>query len=64
MPFGFVFAPRVEKGSNSGTLYIVPAEVLERRDVSAWHFDLKQWGDKQNGYSQYWFYVTEAEPWP
>jgi hypothetical protein len=63
LPFGFVFAPRVEKGSISASLYIVPAEVVERREVSAWHFDLKQWGDTRTGYGNYWFYVTKAEPW-
>jgi hypothetical protein len=63
LPFGFVFAPRLEKGSNSAPLYIVPAEVVERREVAAWHFDLKQWGDKQNGYGD-WFYVTTAKPLP
>jgi hypothetical protein len=64
LPFGFVFAPRVEKGSISAPLYIVPAEVVERRDVSAWHFELKPWGEKQNGGGGYWFYVTKAEPRP
>jgi hypothetical protein len=62
MPFGFVFAPRVEKSAASGSLYIVPPEVLERREVPAWHFDLKPWGDR-HGYGEYWFYVTKAEPW-
>jgi hypothetical protein len=63
LPFGFVFAPRVEKGSISASLYIVPAEVVERREVSAWHFDLKHWGDNHTGYGDYWLYVTKAEPW-
>ncbi|OSI90187.1 hypothetical protein [Bradyrhizobium canariense] len=64
LPFGFVFAPRVEKGgSNLGVLYIVPPEVMERREVPAWHFNLKRWGDKNNGAGDYWFYVTKAEPW-
>jgi hypothetical protein len=64
LPFGFVFAPRLEKGSVSASLYIVPPEVLERRDVPAWHFDLKRWGYKPGRYGEYWFYVTKAEPWP
>ena len=72
LPFGFVFAPRVEKGSNSGLLYIVPAEVVEYREVPAWHFDLKRWGetqnlkpwfDKQDDYDDYWIFVTKAKPW-
>jgi hypothetical protein len=64
LPFGFVFAPRVEKGGASVYQYIVPPQVLERRDVPAWHFDLKRWGYKPGGYGEYWFYVTKAEPWP
>jgi hypothetical protein len=44
LPFGFVFAPRMERGVDSTALYIVPPEVLERRDVQAWRFDLKRWG--------------------
>jgi hypothetical protein len=64
LPFGFVFAPRVEKGSSSTYQYIVPPEVVQRREVPAWHFDLKRWGDKPDGYSEYWFYVTKAAPWP
>jgi hypothetical protein len=64
LPFGFVFAPRAEKRVESGHLYIVPAEVLERRDVRAWHFHLKKWGDLYNVYNfEYWQYVTMAEPW-
>jgi hypothetical protein len=42
----------------------VPAEVVERHDVQAWHFDLKRWGYRPDGYGEYWFYVTKAEPWP
>ena len=64
LPFGFVFAPHLENGSVSAALYIVPPEVLERRNVQAWHFDLKRWGNKPGGYGEYWFYVTKAEPWP
>jgi hypothetical protein len=63
LPFGFVFAPRLEKGSTSRFQYIVPAEVVERRDIPAWHFQLERWGYKPNGYGEYWFYVTKAEPW-
>jgi hypothetical protein len=63
LPFAFVFAPRLEKGSGSGSLYIVPPEVVERQDVPAWHFDLKRWGYRPGGHGEYWFYVTKAEPW-
>jgi hypothetical protein len=62
LPFGFVFAPRLEKGTFSANQFIVPADVIERRDVSAWHFQLKRWEYKPNGYGEFWFYVTKAEP--
>jgi hypothetical protein len=62
LPFGFVFAPRLETGGSSGSLYIVPPEVVEHRDVAAWHFKLKRWGYRPGG--EFWFYVTKAEPWP
>jgi hypothetical protein len=62
LPFGFVFAPRLEKGVVSRFQYIVPAEVVERRDVPAWHFHLNRWGYKPDVRVQYWFYVTKAEP--
>jgi hypothetical protein len=61
LPFGFVFAPRLEKGVSSITDFIVPAEVLERHAVSKWRFQLMHWGEKP---SNLWFYVTKAEPWP
>jgi hypothetical protein len=64
LPFGLVFAPRLEKGSVSAFLYIVPPEVVEHREVPSWHFNLKRWGYKPGGYGEYWFYVTKAEPWP
>jgi hypothetical protein len=64
LPFAFVFAPRLEKDARTVFLYIVPPEVVERRDVPAWHFNLKRWGYKPGGYGEYWFYVTKAEPWP
>jgi hypothetical protein len=61
LPFGFVFAPRLEKGASSYSEFIVPAEVLERHTVPRWRFQLMRWGDKPGGL---WFYVTKAEPWP
>jgi hypothetical protein len=64
LPFGFVFAPRLATDSSSGFLFIVPAEVVERRDVPTWHFDLQRWGYKPHAQVEYWSYVTKAEPWP
>lgn len=57
LPFGFVFTPRLEKNVASAYQYIVPAEVVERPDVSAWRFKLVPWQGR------YWFYVSKAEPW-
>jgi len=61
LPFGFVFAPRLERDYPSYHQYIVPPEVFERHNVAAWHFELKQWQKKPTGFP-YWFYVTKAEP--
>ena len=61
LPFGFVFAPRMEKGVQSVIHFIVPAEVLERADVKSWRFHLLRLGYTPNfTYG----YVTKAEPWP
>ena len=78
LPFGFVFAPRLEKGALSFNQFIVPADVIERRDIPAWHFLLQPWrhkldasrnlpddsGNILDAPGNYWFYVTKAEPWP
>jgi hypothetical protein len=64
LPFGFVFAPRLELGSPSFNQFIVPADVIERRDIPAWHFQLEPWHHKPNDQGTYWLYVTKAEPWP
>lgn len=64
LPFGFVFTPRLEKDATSIYQYIVPAEVVERPDVPAWHFKLSPWHHKPGLGNNYWFYVTKAEPWP
>jgi hypothetical protein len=63
LPFGFVYAPRIEKGAFSSNQFIVPAEVVERRDVPAWHFQLEPWRHKPDAPGNYWFNVTKAEPW-
>jgi hypothetical protein len=64
LPFGFVFAPRMEKGSLSANQFIVPADVMERRGIPAWHFWLEPWQHKPDAHGNWWFYVTKAEPWP
>jgi hypothetical protein len=63
VPFGFIFAPRIEKGSISYYRYIVPAEVIERRDVPAWHFHLKRRGAENSICGDCWFYSQNADPW-
>lgn len=64
LPFGFVFAPRLERGVESAPLFIVPANVVERRDVSAWRFQLEPWQLKPDAQGVYWLKVTQARPWP
>ena len=62
LPFGFVFAPRVEGGVGSHSLYIVPAEVMERRDVPAWRFKTELWNHKKDVTGNFWVNVTAATP--
>jgi hypothetical protein len=64
LPFGFVFAPRLETGTLSAFQFIVPANVIERRNIPAWHFWVKPWHHiNPNQNNDWWFYVTKAEPW-
>ena len=58
-PFGFVFAARAKY--QSGYSYIVPPEVIERKNVRVWRIDLDHWHLKPP-HGSYWFYVTHAEP--
>ena len=60
LPFGFVYAPKVDPPPSYYS-YIVPPEVIERRDVPAWRFKLTDW-NRMQPYSPYWFYVAHAEP--
>jgi hypothetical protein len=64
LPFGFVFAPRLENSINSYYQYIVPAEVMERRDVTAWRFKIEPWRHKTDVTGNVWVHVTDAQPWP
>ncbi len=61
MPFGFVFAPSLDSKTSSDYQYIVPPEVVERRDVKAWRVQIE---DRQlaPGPGRYWFSVVRAEP--
>lgn len=62
LPFGFVFAPRTEPGAPTHRLFIVPAEVMERRDVPAWRFTTAPWNHKKDVKGNYWVNVTAATP--
>jgi hypothetical protein len=64
LPFGFVFAARLEEGTESDRLFIVPPEVMERREVPAWRFHVKVWQPESvlPGHVDHWLYVTGAEP--
>jgi len=60
LPFGFIFAPRLESNAGSGFQFIVSPEVLERGDVAAWRFKISEW-QRKPPYGPYWFTVTSAE---
>ena len=60
LPFGFIDAPRAEPGTSSGNQYIVPPEVLTRRDVSIWRFSTVGW-PPSSPIGGYWLYVEKAE---
>lgn len=62
LPFGFVFAPPISTGTTAPNIFIVPAEVMEDRNVQAWHFHLAPWSHKMDAQGRYWFLVTKAEP--
>jgi hypothetical protein len=62
LPFGFIIAPRIEKDASSVSQFIVPADVVVRRDVPAWRFVIEPWNPKVMGDYSRWFYVTAAEP--
>jgi hypothetical protein len=61
IPFGLVAGERIERGTRSGFLYIVPAEVVHRPDVPLWRFTLS---DRQvrPGEPRIFYRVMRAEP--
>jgi hypothetical protein len=63
MPFGFVFAAPIDEGMIGPNIFIVPAQVMEGRDVPAWRLEFQPWSHKNDAQGQYWFLVTKAEPW-
>jgi hypothetical protein len=64
LPFGFIIAPRLERDIGSYYRFLVPAEVMERRNVPAWHFHFTAWQRRPTDLGgDQWFFVTKAEPW-
>jgi len=61
LPFGFVVAPRVQTNWSSDVSYIVPPEVIERRDAAMWRFSVREW-QRTSEYGPYWVFVERAEP--
>jgi hypothetical protein len=59
-PFGFIFAPRLERDGLVAGIFIVPPNVLEHPEVPIWHFAVASVGAG----SGYRFYVTKAEALP
>ena len=47
-------------GRPSYLLYIVPAEVMERRDVPAWRFETAPWNHKKDVKRNYWVNVSSS----
>ena len=65
LPFGFVAAPRIEPGTRTTHIYIVPGDVLIRKDVDAWKLELTDWPpNPEPGKGVYWYLAKRAEPFP
>jgi hypothetical protein len=62
VPFAFVGAGRVD-GPNHTNIYIVPPEVLGRKDVWAWRFTTRRWAEGERPWSTL-RDVVAAEPLP
>lgn len=61
LPFGFIVAPRLERGLDSNNQFIVPAHVMLDKNVKAWKFTTAEWS-RIEGNSIYWYLVTDAQP--
>jgi hypothetical protein len=60
LPFAFISAPRLSGPTDNQ--YIVPPEVLRRKDIPGWRLQLQSWNKK--GVGEYWFRATSAQPLP
>jgi hypothetical protein len=61
LPFGFVATITRGVKFTTDVLFIVPPDVMFRRDVTTWRFQLQEFGRKKP-YASYWYLVTKAEP--
>ncbi len=61
LPFAFVESPDLVPGDPTTYKFIVPPDVLLRKDVPAWRFDTTSFSKMPNSGS-YWFMVTRADP--
>ena len=62
VPFAFIGTGRMD-GANFSNIYIVPGEILERKDVWAWQFTVRNWAPGEKRWSILTDVVT-AEPIP
>jgi hypothetical protein len=62
-PFGFVTSPQLIKGKPTVHQFIVPAEVMTRKEVHRWRFETTNFLARP-GMGPYWLRVTKAEPMP
>jgi hypothetical protein len=67
LPFGFIYAPRLEKGPTGALFFIVPSIVMERGDVQAWRLrQFEKWHIKPplvaGLTNEFWVYVGQADP--
>ena len=58
-PFGFVYAPRLERGVESPREFIVPAAMMMHPEVRAWLLSVKPLPN-----SAEWFRADKAVAWP
>jgi hypothetical protein len=60
-PFGYIYAARAEPGLDSFYSYVVPSDVITRKDVSAWRLKIEEW-QRKPGLGPYWYFVPRADP--
>jgi hypothetical protein len=63
LPFGFILSPQLVIGEPTAHQFIVPPEVMTRKEVRAWRFETADFQPKP-GFGPYWLLVTKADPLP